>query len=497
MFRADFGGVAVRPIKLLNRFKKEANETIFGRKKLMKKRILASLVALATVMSFAGCQTNNDSSAPNSGNDSQSTPDNSTPDNSTPDDSNSGSTNGADTLSILTWNGNSDTKTMIEFFLESKGYDSSKVTFVGVGDNGEGARDGYKQYLQGDGDADLMIFDADWVADYINDDSLTAGYDTIGLSKSDFPDAFGYTLSNGTSETGVFKANSFQATPGGFVYRADLAEQYLGVTTPDEMQALVSDWDKFQAAGQTVNEVSGGACSIQATEGGLWQVFQSNRTQPWVVDGKLVMDTAEDFYDIAKGMLDNKSLANVPQWDAAWYAAILDGTAMGDFVPTWGLTTNEGSILFNFTEGKEENGAKMAICEGPTGWYWGGSYIGVSTKCNNPELAKEFIEFYCKNADNMKAYAEKTGDFVNSKAVMSELTASNKLLNGQNHYEVLTKVMDKLDLEGKITKYDSVIKGKFNDSVNGYLDGTFSTKEEAIESFKNNVAAALPDIVVE
>ena len=64
----------------------------------MKKRILASLVALATVMSFAGCQTDTNSSTPdsstpdssNSGNSSESTPDSSTPDNSdvssTPDD---------------------------------------------------------------------------------------------------------------------------------------------------------------------------------------------------------------------------------------------------------------------------------------------------------------------------------------------------------------------------------------------------------------------------
>lgn len=467
----------------------------------MKKRLLAALVASATVLSFAGC-TSTDNSSTSSDNsstpaDSSSTPDG-TSDASTPADT-SDVTLGddGDTLSILTWNGNSDTTKMVEFFLQEKGYDESKVTIVPIGDNGEGARDGYTQYLMGDGDADLMVFDADWVAQYTNDDSLTAPYEAIGLSKSDFSEAFSYTLSYGTNDAGVFKANSFQATPGGFVYRADLAEQYLGVTSPEEMQELVKDWDTFQETGAKLCEASNGATSLQATEGGLWQVFQSNRTQPWVVDGALVMDTAEDFYDIAKNMQDNKSLAGLPQWETPWYAAILDGTALGDFVPTWGLTTNEGSILYNFTEGKEENGANMAICEGPTGWYWGGSYLGVSTKCDNKTLAKEFIEFYCKNADSMQKYAEETGDFVNNKTVMSTLTTSNKLLNGQNHYEILTKVMDKLDLEGKITKYDSIIKGKFNDSVNGYLDGTYATKEDAINAFKDAVAAAYPELVIE
>lgn len=472
----------------------------------MQKRILAALLASAAVLSFTGC-TSSDSNTNNNTNDGGN---NTVNDGGNDADNDAGNDNGGEanvggdndpgeegTLSILTWNGNSDTKTMIEFFLESKGYPASAVTFVGVGDNGEGARDGYQQYLLGDGDADLMIFDAGWTPMYINNDEWTAPYDSIGLSKSDFPDAFTYTLAVGTDDNGVFKATSFQATPGAFVYRADLAKEYLGVETPDQMHDLISDWNKFAETGKKINEASGGTAGIQATEGGMWEVFQYNRSKAWVVDGKLEMDNAVDFYDIAKDMKDSGALAGVPQWEAPWYAAIKDGTALGDFVPTWGLTVNEGSILFNFTDGDEALGAHMAICEGPSSYYWGGSYMGVSTKCNNPKLAKEFIEFFCKDADSMKAYAEKTGDYVNSEKVMSSLTASNKLLNGQDHYAVLTTVMGKLDLDGKITSYDSVIKGHFNDSVNGYLEGTYATKEDAIEAFKDNVAASFPELVID
>ncbi len=464
----------------------------------MKKRILAALLASASVLAFAGCSSNGDSSGSGSSNPASGSNDSNT--------SNSGAStpevtlkDDGETLSILTWEENSDTVKMVEFFLKEKGYDASKVTIVPVGAKGENARDGYKQYLKGEDDADLMVYDADWVADYINDDALTAPYSAIGIAPTDFTEAFDYTIDFGTNDAGVFKAASFQATPGGFVYRADLAEQYLGVKTPDEMQALVKDWDTFQETGKTLYEASEGKTSLQATEGGLWQVFQSNRTQPWVVDGKLVMDNAVDFYDIAKKMQDEKTLAGVPQWDAAWNNAIMDGTALGDFVPTWGLTTTGGgSILEGFTNsGDTELGKNMAICEGPTGWFWGGSYFGVSTKCDNKTLAKEFIEFYCKNADTMKAYAATTGDFMNNKTVMAEATVSNPLLNGQDHYKVLVKVLDKLDLKGKITKYDSVIKGKFNDSVNGYLDGTYATKEDAITWFKGQVATAYPNLVIE
>lgn len=474
----------------------------------MKKRILAALLASAAVLSFAGCTSDTNSSSTPADNSSTPADDSSVADSSTPADDSSvvddvqadanEISDDGETLSILTWEENSDTVKMVEFFLKEKGYDESKVKIVAVGQKGENARDGYKQYLKGDDDADLMVYDADWVADYINDDTLTAPYSAIGLSPEDFPEAFSYTLDYGTNDAGVFKAASFQATPGGFVYRADLAEQYLGVTSPDEMQALISDWDKFQATGVQLYEASNGATSIQATEGGLWQVFQSNRSQAWVVDGKLVMDNAEEFYDIAKGMLDNKSLANVPQWDAAWYNAIMDGTALGDFVPTWGLTTTGGgSILENFTNQDTELGKNMAICEGPSGWFWGGSYFGVSNKCDNKTLAKEFIEFYCKNADSMAKYAAETGDFMNNKTVMTEATISNPLLNGQDHYKTLVKVLDNLDLSNKLTQYDSVIKNLFNNSVAGYLDGTYATKEDAINAFKGEVATNYPTLIIE
>lgn len=438
----------------------------------MKKRILAASVAAASVLSVTGCLTG-----------------------CSPDYSGTPSKEGEDVLTILTWSGNSDNKNLQELFCQETGIPMEKVNFVGCGADGQAARDQYAQYLKGKTDADLMICDADWIAQYANNDKLTQPVSAIGLNKSDFTNAYEYTLAWGTNDNGDFMAPTFQATPGGFVYRADLAEQYLGVKTPAEMQAKISDWDKFQATAKELKDKGGVA--IQATEGGLWQVFQANRSKPWVVGGKLEMDNAADFYDIAKTMKDNGYLADVPQWKDAWYAAIKDGTALGDFVPTWGLTQAGDSILTNFTGGAESDLAKkMAICEGPSGWFWGGSYICVAKKCNSKDMAKQFLEFYCKNTDSMRKYAEKTGDFVNNKEVMSDITFSNPMLNGQNHYEILVNVLGKLDLNGKITKYDSVIKGHFNTSVTELLGGTVGDKDSAIASFKKKVKESFSEINV-
>lgn len=476
----------------------------------MKKRILAALLASAAVLSFAGCSKDNGSSGDSSAADS-SAADSSAADSSAADSSNAGDSalSSEETLTILAWTGNSDIKNMVKLFCQEKGYSEDQIVIKGVGDNGEGARDQYAQYLSGDGDADLMCLEADWILQYINDDTLVAPLSDLGITEADYANAYDYTIQIGKDKNGVLKGASFQAAPGGFVYRTDLAEEYLGVKTPEEMQEKVKDWDTFMETAKTVYEASGNKTSLTATEGGLWQVYAANRTQPWVVDGKLVMDTAEDFFDVAKTMSDNHYLAGVPQWDPAWYQAGQDGTTMGYFFSTWCMTNSDGSQLWQ-AEGvtKDDDGnlsgptfGKYNICQGPTGYFWGGTWLAASTKCDTKDLATEFVKFFTTDADTMQKYAEFTGDFTNNKVAMQTIidagTNKNDLLGGQDQFAVLADGANNIKMDGLITEYDSKIKSCLNTAVQDYIAGTYATKEEAVDAFKKSVVATFPDIVVE
>lgn len=470
----------------------------------MKKKLLALLLASAMVLSVAGCS--DETPTNNGGNEGDGTT--SAPANS---DGSEDTTEGAATpsgeddgvLTIVTWGSNSDVVNMKKIFCENTGVAEDKVQIVTQGDNGEGGRDQIVQYLKGDGDADIITLEADWILSYINDDTLTAPLSDIGISEGDLKTPYSYTVAIGKDESGTLKGVSFQAAPGGFLYRSDLAEQYLGVKSPEEMQEKVKDWATFQATAKELYDASNGATSLQATEGGLWQVYQYNRTQAWVVDGALVMDNAADFYDIAKTFNDEKYMAGVPQWDPAWYAAIQDGTALGDFVPTWGLTAAADSILSNMTGGEGGKAyGKMAMCQGPNGYCWGGTWLGIAAKHNTDDLAAQFIKYFTCDDDGMRAYTLGTNDFCNNstvmKAIVDEKVNSNpQLTDGQDQFQILMDQADAINMDGKITKYDSVIKGHFNDSVNGYLDGTYATKDDAINAFKDAVAASFPDLVVE
>ena len=278
------------------------------------------------------------------------------------------------------------------------------------------------------------------------------------------------------------------------------------------MQEKVKDWDTFKATAKEVAEKSEGKTVLQCTEGGLWQVRQAALSKPWVVDNKFQMDSvAEDFYDMAKEFVDNKYLdPNIDQWSTAWYNAINDGSAIGDFVPTWGLKGASGSIIYNFAAGgsSDEDGNFVAndsaatdllsACEGPQGWFWGGTFMCATNKCNTKKSAADFIKLFTQNEEAMKEYATKNGDFMNSPTVMAGVKFDNPvLIGGQNQFEILLDKAKTIDLDGKISQYDAQIKEQFNNSVKDYIKGNIASKDEAIVEAKKNIGKEISAITVE
>lgn len=472
--------------------------------KNFKKKIalLAALACAGTML--AGCNTDSGNEPP--ANDGGNVANNGG--NAGNDDGNAGNDDGGaapaasvdlkddgDVLSVLCWT-DSDLKNMIPLFCAEKGYSEDQVKFVQVGTSGGEAREQYQQYLKGDEDADILILEADWILGYLNDE-YTAPLSALGIEESAYANAYPYTVAIGKDESGVLRGASWQAAAGGYVYRTDLAEQYLGVTSPEDMQAKIGDWAKFEDAAKTVSEASGGKTAMTATLSGLWQVYQYNRTQPWVKDNKLVLDNAGDFMDIAKTFRDNKYETGVSQWGDAWYAVGQDDSTLGYFFSTWCLT--KGAMLESAEGG--ESGAtygKYNICVGPSGYAWGGSWLAPSVKCDNKTMAADFINFFTTDTATMQKYAEASGDFVNNKVSMKNIvdagTNQNALLGGQDQFSVLIDAAGKIDMDGKITPNDSVIKDCFNQAVTDYVDGKYDSKDAALEGFQDAVASKLPNL---
>ena len=419
---------------------------------------------------------------------------------------------GGDTFTVAAWNAD-DVPTLIAQW-KGLSYDTIKddladgkvdgINFITFGVGGGQASERYDQLFNDGGDLDVYFCEADWALKYINDDSKTLALSKLGLGDSDFANIYKYTDEIGKDSKGVRKGVSWQAAAGGFAYRADLAEEYLGAKTPAEMQAQVGDWDKFVTAAKTVQEKSSGKTALADTVGGMWQAFACGRTQPWVVDNKLVIDDfCQKFADTAKALWDCGGVTQNSQWTDEWTAAGSNDACMGYFVSTWGF----GGFFLDAAGG--EGGAtygKWNVCQGPQAFFWGGTWIVVNPGTDNGQEARDFIISATSDEAQLKAYATSKPEYVNNTKVMDDLIGSNTVFNqkisgnfkdGQNYFAELANNAKTIDFKDLITPYDATVKGEFLNAVTDeYLKGGKSW-DDTVVKFKQKVVEAVPGITVE
>ncbi|MBQ8298213.1 MAG: carbohydrate ABC transporter substrate-binding protein [Ruminococcus sp.] len=406
---------------------------------------------------------------------------------------------GGDTFTVAAWNAD-DVPYLIA---QWKGCTVEEVetldgvNFVSFGVGGGEASERYDQMFSTGEDLDVYFAEADWALKYINDDTKTVALEKLGFTDDNFAEIYGYTDEIGKDKNGVRKGVSWQAAAGGFAYRADLAEQYLGVTSPAEMQAQIGTWDGFVAAAQTIAEQSGNKTALADTLGGMWQAFACGRTQPWVVDNTLVIDDfCQDFADTAKALWDCGGVTKNSQWTDEWTAAAANDTCMGYFVSTWGFAGF-------FKDAATPTAGNWAVCQGPQSYYWGGTWMVVNPATDNAEEAQDFIKTFTVDNDAIATYAQSKPEYCNNSTVMDELIAANTVFNeevtnlfkdGQNIYAELHENAKTIDFNGLITEYDATVKTNFVEAVKEeYLEAGASW-DETKEAFMDKVSEDLPDL---
>lgn len=390
------------------------------------------------------------------------------------------------TLSIVCWT-DTDLLNMFDVFAD---HSDADVQYVNCGGNGTEASTQYATFLNSGQDVDLFVAEAGWILNYINDNSFSAPLADLGISKDDYKDAYQYTVEIGTDNDGVLKGASWQAAAGGFAYNTNIASEYLGVESPEEMQAKIGSWSDFEKTAEELKEASDGKVTICATIGGLWQAFSTAKNAAWVDGTTLKTDVAKEFTDMVKGYVDNGYVdPNVEQWSADWTAVGLNEETLGYFYSTWCL--GEGAQL-------EQNGGSdgnWRIVLGPQTYFWGGSWLCVSPNCNTSGAAADFVRAFTVDASTMKEYALYSGDFTNNKKAMDEIIAegsnSNALLGGQDQFAVLADVAAGIKMSDSISKYDQSLKDSFLDELKKNID---SDTDTIISGFTARALSENPDL---
>ncbi len=380
------------------------------------------------------------------------------------------------------------------------------------------------------GELDMLqnFIDAGYITDLealINADSEVS----MDLINEDFVD---YIVQSGRDEDGVLRGLSWQVTPGGIMFRTDIAVNIWGdemvsdsVDTSNSTEvALWMGENKFNSLEQL--EIS----SVEAIEAGNYRLFVDDQSirhyatgeepSKWVVDGQInpqkiedhitFMETRKSFY----GATFNESLtANAGEWSGDWFTAINskiqpvgvseEYEVVAYSLPTWGLF----HVLEPNMQVKDENGnvindgtyGNWAISAGPNPYYWGGTYLVINenTEDEKKDIAFDFMKSMLFDDERMTKRAIDNGDIYARESIMDNVQKDfegRESIGGQNHYDFFMEEANKIDLS-YVTKYDRGLNNMIGVYTDAYAKGEMSM-EEALNAFYDEVAVTYGDSMI-
>jgi ABC-type glycerol-3-phosphate transport system substrate-binding protein len=340
----------------------------------------------------------------------------------------------------------------------------------------------------GQGVPDIIALESAFVRKYVESGLLLDITDVYEANKDKL---LAYPVEVG-SYNGKVYGMSWQACPGAMFYRRSLAKKYLGTDDPAVVQTYFTNFNKFLETAQLLKTRSDGSCVVVSSLNDLFNSFMSARKDPWLVNGKLVIDPVmEQYMDICKTLHDNRWEGRVGQWSEGWFAGMKDELkdesgrpveVFSYFLPTWGLH-------YVLKTNAPNTSGDWAMIQGPSSYRWGGTWVGAYKGTKNVAAVKEFIRYVTCDDAFLEAWAKDTGDMVSNTAVINKIkdNYSEPYLGGQNHYAEFAEMAKAVN--GKLLQgSDEAIEGIWNESVAAFVNGEKS-KAQALTEFRNQTEA--------
>jgi ABC-type glycerol-3-phosphate transport system substrate-binding protein len=184
---------------------------------------------------------------------------------------------------------------------------------------------------------DMFLVEADYAMKYSAQDIALDVKGDIGLTDTDLAQQYDYTKKILTYD-GKLKGVSWQATPGLYAYRTDIADDVLGTHDSDEVQAKISDWTKFNDVAAQMKKK--GYCML-AGKDDSYRTYSNNVTSKWVTEDAKGVPTCHLDDNIKNWVRDTKSYA-----DNGYLAGSGDSYAL--WGSDWGKQMSKAGKTFGF-----------------------------------------------------------------------------------------------------------------------------------------------------
>jgi len=335
---------------------------------------------------------------------------------------------------------------------------------------------------------DIFLVEADYALKYTDTAFAADIKGQIGLTDADLSKQYKYTKDIVTDSKGVLKGVSWQACPSGLIYRRSIAKDIFGTDDPATVQEKVSDWNKFAEVAALAK--SKGYYAVSGYDD-TFRVFSDNVKTPWVQGNKIVVDEAyKTWIAQTKDFTDNGYNNRTSLWDDEWNKnMMLNSKVFSYFGPGWLIdfcmaADNPDSAAYN---------GDWAVCKGPQGFSWGGTWICAAAGTDNADLIKDIMLKLTCDTSIMTKLAKETGDFANNEDAMTTLASSDyksAVLGGQNHFNFFLDSAKSID-KSNISKYDQGMAEKIQAAMKDYYEGKVDL-DTAWDNFYTSVTELYP-----
>ena len=337
---------------------------------------------------------------------------------------------------------------------------------------------------------DMFLAEADYIGKYV-DSEYTMGIDQIGFQNADT--MYEYTIKAASDANGVCKGVSFQCCPSALIYRRSIAKDVLGTDDPDEVQAKLDSWEKFEAVAA---DAKAKGYYMTASFAETFRAFSNNCTMPWVDEEKnLQFDPQiEAWIAQTEKFVENEYTLTCGIWDDEKNQQMFaDGKTMCFFGPAW---------YFNFCMGNAQDPEKgcsgdWAICEGPAAHFWGGTWLMAPAGTDNPTLVADILNTFINDEEVCTALVANEAQFSNNQAVNAKFAEDpnygSEFLGGQNDVAVFAGMTDNIKWENH-TIYDQACNEGLQNKLQEYFQGLVD-KDTALNNFYLDINEKYPDVV--
>jgi multiple sugar transport system substrate-binding protein len=280
-----------------------------------------------------------------------------------------------------------------------------------------------------------------------------------------------------------------ELNPSGMIYKRPLAKKWLGTDDPDQVGALIGDWDKFIETGKKVLKDSNGQVKMIFGLDGIVSISQYQYVDPIFESNKASITRYFNWeldllMKIYKENLAGKIRYNSP----AWNQSFLDDTYIFYPAAPW---TAQWQLKPNDPESQGRWGMTTAPLRG---YSWGGTAYGIPSKAKGKAQAWTFIKWATTTTEGVKACQDVVGAIVSLQSVYANgyPKTPDPYFAGQDSNAYLMEKSNPTMKIRSLSQYDVLLNDVLGLMAESIANGEVASLDQGVKTAVAEIKNRLP-----